>query len=1344
MTIVRWVKAARRSLFNAHSGDRIGRSAVTALSCLLAVFLMSGVSLGQALAGPSTTTVTSSLNPSLVGQTVTLGIRVTATTGTVAPSGQANVSDSLGSFGTFPVTLTPVTQTAVAAGWAHSCSLDNAGAVRCWGANGYGQLGNGLLQNGLTSPTTPAISSGATAVAGGYYHTCAIVTGGALRCWGYNALGQLGDGTTTDRRTAVTVIASGVTQVDGGIYYTCAVVSGAVKCWGSGPTSSNTPTTIIASGATAVAVGSAHACALVADAVKCWGNNQFNQIGDGTTTYRNTPVTTISSGATAIAAGYYHSCALVSGAAQCWGYNNVGQLGDGTTTSRSLPVTVFASGATAIGSGYDHTCAVISGATYCWGKNDYGQIGDGTLTNRSSPVQIFASAATSLAFGQGHTCALVSNAVQCWGGFNGYGSLGNGAFSDQATPGATIGLGASTFSFATNGLSVGVHTISAAYFTDGVTSASSGNATQTVQANTATALTSSANPSMFGQSTTLTATVTSGSGTPTGNVTFFDGATSLGSIALNGSGVATLAVAALSVGTHSLTATYNGATTYLTSTSSALSQQVDQGATSLVVTATPSPGVLGQSVTLTATVSATAPAAGTPTGTVDIYDGMTLLTTATLSAGVASFSTSALTVGNHSISANYSGDTNFTASSSGVGELIQATTSTALSPSPTTTKLGESVSFTATVTSGSGTPAGTVTFKDGATALGSGALNGSGVATFTTSALAVGTYSITAEYAGAGNFIASTSSASSYTVGRSDSATTLASSLNPSTFGQPVSFTAKVTPLTGRISPTGNVTFTDTVAGSLGSAALTPLAPTQVVGGDSHTCVLTGAGAVLCSGVNVFGQLGDGSTTRRTIPVPVTGLGSGVAAIAAGAYHTCALSTAGAVSCWGWNDYGQIGDGTTATNRLTPVPVTGLSSGVAAIAAGGAHTCALSTTGAVSCWGWNISGQIGDNSNTSRPTPVPVSGLAGVTAIAAGFAHTCALASGGAASCWGNNYYGQVGDGSNTNALTPAAVSGLGGGVAKISGGSYHTCALTTGGGASCWGYNSSGQLGDGSTTDQPMPVAASGLSGQAALALGAEHSCALASNGTSSCWGNNNKGQIGDLTTTNQLTPVPVNVIGSATAVAAGGYFTCALTSGNVSCWGANGSGQHGDGTTTDHPSSAAQALTPVLSAAILTTTATQLAGGAHSVTASYVGDANNSASTSSALSQTVNEAPAFTSASSTAFTLRSAGSFAITTSGYPAAALSRTGALPSGVTFTANGDGTATLAGTPASGARGSYPLSLTAANGFAPDATQSFTLTVDGAPAVTGVAPSSGPTAGGTVVAISGADFGGATGV
>jgi alpha-tubulin suppressor-like RCC1 family protein len=351
-------------------------------------------------------------------------------------------------------------------------------------------------------------------------------------------------------------------------------------------------------------------------------------------------------------------------------------------------------------------------------------------------------------------------------------------------------------------------------------------------------------------------------------------------------------------------------------------------------------------------------------------------------------------------------------------------------------------------------------------------------------------------------------------------------------------------------------------------ASSTSAAATTVAAGGFHTCAITGAGAVKCWGDNIYGQLGDDETCGFFCftPIDVSGLASGIQAVTAGDLHTCALTSGGGVKCWGYNGTGALGDGTT-TDRHTPADVSGLTSGITALAAGSAHTCALTSAGGVKCWGWNISGQLGDGTTTSSATPVDVSGLStGVIAIAAGDTYTCALKSAGGVKCWGNNGVGQLGDGQScgNTCLFPVDVSGLTSGVTAISAGDGQTCALTTAHGAKCWGLNVVGEVGDGTTTDRYVPVDVFGLdSGVAALAAGGFHTCALTSAGGAKCWGWNRFGQLGNGASSDSSIPIDVFGLASGTAtLSAGGRHTCARTaSPGLVCWGQNGFGQLGDG---------------------------------------------------------------------------------------------------------------------------------------------------------------------------------------
>ena len=342
-------------------------------------------------------------------------------------------------------------------------------------------------------------------------------------------------------------------------------------------------------------------------------------------------------------------------------------------------------------------------------------------------------------------------------------------------------------------------------------------------------------------------------------------------------------------------------------------------------------------------------------------------------------------------------------------------------------------------------------------------------------------------------------------------------------------------------------------------------APDVLEAGGYHTCALLSTGSLKCWGSNAYGAVGDGTTETRTTAVQVSGMDEGVANVSCGRYHNCAVMDTGGVKCWGRNYYGAIGDGT-LTDRTVPVNVTGLSSGVADVGAGGWHSCAILEAGGIRCWGENGYGQLGNGLTTDSTTPVSVSGISsGVLDVCLGGAHTCALMSGGGVKCWGMNSSGALGDGTLLQRTTPVDVTGLSSAAVAIACGRWHTCALLNTGAMVCWGDNSEGQLGNGSTTDSPTPVGVTGLSSGVSAITAAEftHTCALVGGGMK-CWGDNMTGQLGDGSTTDSSVPVDVTGMGSGVrAISAGGYHTCSLGDAYVvHCWGANTVGQLGDGT--------------------------------------------------------------------------------------------------------------------------------------------------------------------------------------
>lgn len=343
----------------------------------------------------------------------------------------------------------------------------------------------------------------------------------------------------------------------------------------------------------------------------------------------------------------------------------------------------------------------------------------------------------------------------------------------------------------------------------------------------------------------------------------------------------------------------------------------------------------------------------------------------------------------------------------------------------------------------------------------------------------------------------------------------------------------------------------------------------QVATGQSHSCALRSGGEVLCWGSNAEGQLGDGNPGPDPVATPVaveTDLE--FVAIVAGGAHTCALTSAGEAHCWGSDSDGQLGHGPNSLLGATPTPVAG-SNLFAVLTAGDAHTCGLSTSGGGLCWGSNGNGQLGDgNGGTSASTPGSVQLMSELAAISAGGRHTCAVKSDGAALCWGNNGTAQLGDGTATDRDSPVSV---GGGLVfgAVAVGGVHSCALTGAGATHCWGFNLFGQLGDGTNTDRSAPSAVDGALAFERLSAGSDHTCGLTADGEAFCWGFNADGRLGDGGATDRNVPTPVSGGLEFLDIDAGGVHSCGVTTlGEVYCWGVNQAGQLGDGTTENRPS--------------------------------------------------------------------------------------------------------------------------------------------------------------------------------
>jgi alpha-tubulin suppressor-like RCC1 family protein len=378
-----------------------------------------------------------------------------------------------------------------------------------------------------------------------------------------------------------------------------------------------------------------------------------------------------------------------------------------------------------------------------------------------------------------------------------------------------------------------------------------------------------------------------------------------------------------------------------------------------------------------------------------------------------------------------------------------------------------------------------------------------------------------------------------------------------------------------------------------------------IAAGSNHTCALVSTGQVECWGDETAGEIGNGTqgstqgpTQTQNSPATVVQSGGEVwvshaTAVAVGrgndngleGDHSCALVPTGGIDCWGDNQYGELGDGST-TNSSTPVPVAGISNATA-VSSGDRQSCALLSTGQIECWGLLSS------------APAPVQRITNATAIAITDTHSCALLSTKHVECWGEDGLGQLGNGLGEHLVgaaqmfvrySPTEVPGISN-ATQVAVGGNSSCARLATGRIECWGSNYDGELGLGNGTatgpqtcgilaakgpcsTKPAPVA--GISSALSISLSANHSCAVLSSHGVDCWGFNKQGSLGIGTQAGSqtcpggdpcsTTPTPVVGITSAVAVSAGDSYSCAiLSSGLIKCWGYNNYGQLGDGSTTN-----------------------------------------------------------------------------------------------------------------------------------------------------------------------------------
>ena len=852
-----------------------------------------------------------------------------------------------------------------------------------------------LLAAGLVAaqlrvqPAAAITTSSASTIAAGVSHTCTIQSGKAY-CWGDNTYGELGNGSTTSSSTPVPVSTSGV-------------LSGVTL--------------------TQIVAGNQFTCALGGSTAYCWGLNTSGQLGNATTTNSSVPVTVSQAGLSGITAGYNFACGYngLTGYAYCWGDNTYGELGNATNTSSSTPVAVYRGGAlngkivASVDTGYYHACALDNGGTgFCWGSDSNGQLGNGGAnTNSNVPVKLSNSGAISgstvlaqISAGGNHTCALSSAGnAYCWGQ-NNYGELGNNSTTDS--------------SVAVNVTSTGLFTpgsvaqiTSGLYHTCALTSLGAAYCWGYGQLgqrgdNNNLVITQSTPVAVVTTGVLLGKTLTQISGgtyhtcaIDSTGVVYCWGQDSAGSGQVGDNGTATIRPTAVYV--------YSMAPTSVTAFPGNASATVYWTA----------PGFLNG--TLTSYTATTSPGSYTCTSTSATHCTITGLTNGTTYTVTVTVTTSAGT----------------SAASAGA----------TVTPAAGTTSISAGLANSCVLQSGKAYCWGDNTYGEAGNNTTSPVTQLSPVAVYTGGALS-------------GVTLTEVDTGSDFACGLSSAGAAYCWGYNND--GQ----------LGDGTITNSSVPVAVTTSGALSGVTLTALSANRYT-----VCGLSSAGNVYCWGADDFGQLGNGGTnSNSSVPAAVATTstpmaGATIVQISVGWEHACAIASTGAPYCWGDNSSGELGNGTTTSTNL-PVAVTNGGVAASSVSAGYFETCGLNPSVGTYCWGNDQYGQLGNGTtgtSVSTPSAVTTSGaLSGVTVtrLSVGQGHVCALGATGAAYCWGYDAYGQLGNnGITTPVNTPVAVTTTGtlSGVtlAQISAGTNYTCAQSATGTSYCWGSGTSGELGN-------------------------------------------------------------------------------------------------------------------------------------------------------------------------------------------------------------------------------------------------------------------------------------------
>ncbi|MGE0358426.1 MAG: choice-of-anchor D domain-containing protein [Burkholderiales bacterium] len=1137
----------------------------------------------------------------------------------------------------------------VAGGASHSLALRDDGSVWAWGRDDSGQLGDPMGTNRRLAPVPvlPA-GSGVTAIAAGDHHNLALKADGSVWAWGANGFGQVGNGGTASQFTPVQVIpASGaIVAIAAGRQHSLAITAtGSLYAWGDNSGGQlgddrqmmrTTPTLVgTIANLVAIAAGWDFSLALHADGtVWGWGFNGEGQLGDGSFSMRATPVQALFSPGNpvdavgAIATGGYHSLALRgNGALWGWGSYSYSQLSTGSTLGHTAtPVQAKLDfftpllNVSEIASGSLHSFArTADGTLRGWGFSDFGDVGNGTFgyspPGQSHPVAFVYYASTVLdpssgvvAFDGGGNhglAALADGSFRTWGR-NQWGQVGDGTNTDRYLPVATnFSLPSLDISPATLSLSQIVGTTSAPQV---VTLGNAGAATLTIASinsttselvRTGTTCPPLAPPETGwalagGASCTFSFTFTPqqaglrggwieiASNAPGSPALFLPTLTGLAPVAVT----SYLDFGPIYVGTTSAmqpaTITNNLAAPVNFASFTVTPPFANTGAGSCGASLAP-----GASCTVTVAFAPTQPGASAGSLAIASDGPNPVVSVALLGSGVNAF--------------GVAGATAFPATVIGFPSGLQAFTLTnatgAALPAPVLATTGDfaiaSHTCTASLAPGSACSA-SLSFTPTALGPRDGRLDIASEAPGSPQRIALSGVGIPA-ISLATQFVFPATEVGGGGLVRGVPVT----NVTPA----PVTITA--------IGWNGDFAADDTCVGVLGAGetclvdvAFAPAATGLRTGlllveasgvgstaslagmgkraafsaGTDHSLLLRPDGSLAAWGGNDAGQVGDGSGVIKASPVLLGAPATGLVAIAAGARHSLAVKSDGTVLAWGDNSYRQLADAV-VDNRLAPAPVEGIAQAIA-VAGGRFHSIALRGDGTLWTWGNNASGQLGDGTTITRASPVQVMSspgvpMTGVVAISAGEQQSYAVTSDGSLWGWGNNSFGQLGDGSFTARSQPVRAMLAPGtpatGVVSVSSGRFHALGLRADGTAIGYGNNTLYQLGNGANGSyNPVPSIVNTGPGVAlqtvvALASGLGHNLALLADGSVHSWGQNTRGQLG-IGALSSGTPWAQPVLGlpaAVEAIGAGDEHSLATTpSGIALAWGYNNAGQIGDGT--------------------------------------------------------------------------------------------------------------------------------------------------------------------------------------